>query len=127
MLYLKYLILFFVVITFLQSAVDKIADWKGNIAWLKEHFKDSLLDGKVAFSLGIILVLEMLAALTAVGGIWFILSEENETLAVYSLLLSGVTLLFLLLGQRLAKDYDGARTIVIYLIPVFFGLYLFTQ
>ena len=28
-----------------------------------------------------------------------------------------ITLILLLLGQRLAKDYDGARTIAIYFVP----------
>jgi hypothetical protein len=32
--------------------------------------------------------------------------------------LSSITLLSLLLGQRVAKDYAGAQTIIIYLIPV---------
>jgi lipopolysaccharide export LptBFGC system permease protein LptF len=32
-----------------------------------------------------------------------------------------VSLLLLLFGQRLAKDYDGARTIVIYFIPAVIG------
>lgn len=126
MLYLKYLMMFFILITFLQSAVDKITDWKGNISWLKEHFKDSLLDGRVPLSLGIILVLELISSITAIGGIYLMITANEVVWAVLSLLISGITLLFLLLGQRLAKDYDGARTIVIYLIPVMFGLYIFS-
>jgi hypothetical protein len=31
--------------------------------------------------------------------------------------------LMLLVGQRLAKDYDGARTIVIYFIPAVMAVY----
>ncbi|MDX1365844.1 MAG: DoxX family protein, partial [Arenibacter latericius] len=30
----------------------------------------------------------------------------------------------LLLGQRIAKDYDGARTIAIYFIPTVFLVFL---
>ena len=124
MYYLETLILLFVLITFLQSGVDKITDWKGNTSWLNEHFKGSLLEGKVAFSLGVILILEILVAVTAVIGIYSLWSEGSREWAAGSLVLSGITLLFLLLGQRLAKDYDGARTIVIYLMPVLFGLYI---
>lgn len=126
MFYLEILILFFVLITFLQSAVDKITDWKGNVAWLNEHFKESPLNGRVPFSLAIILVLELLTAVAALGGLYFRIAYGAKGLAVLSLVLSGITLLFLLLGQRLAKDYDGARTIVIYLMPVLFGLYIFS-
>jgi hypothetical protein len=38
-------------------------------------------------------------------------------LGFYGAILSCITLLLLLFGQRIAKDYDGARTIVIYFIP----------
>jgi hypothetical protein len=41
----------------------------------------------------------------------------------YACMVSCVTLLLLLFGQRVAKDYDGARTIVIYLIPALLGVY----
>jgi hypothetical protein len=41
----------------------------------------------------------------------------------YACMVSCVTLLLLLFGQRVAKDYDGARTIVIYLIPALIGVY----
>ncbi len=32
------LILIFLIIVFLQSGIDKVFDWKGNLSWLKEHF-----------------------------------------------------------------------------------------
>lgn len=124
MFYLELLILAFVVITFLQSAIDKIADWKGNVGWLNDHFKGSILEGMVPLALAIILVLELVAAVAAVGGLYFLIMDGSVEWAVYSLLISGITLLFLLLGQRIAKDYDGARTIVIYLMPVLFGLFI---
>ena len=124
MYYLEYLLLIFVLFTFLQSGLDKITDWKGNVSWLNDHFKDSILNGKVPLALGIILILEIFVALTALAGMYFLWTIGDASWAEYSLVLSGITLLFLLLGQRLAKDYDGARTIVIYLMPVLFGLYI---
>jgi hypothetical protein len=45
-------------------------------------------------------------------------------LGYYGAIISCVTLLFLLFGQRLAKDYDGARTIVIYFIPAVLAVFL---
>jgi hypothetical protein len=32
-------------------------------------------------------------------------------------------LVYLMFGQRLAKDYDGARTVVIYFIPAVMAVY----
>lgn len=117
------LILLFLAITFLQSGYDKIVDWNGNVGWLKSHFANTFLGDKVPFSLGIILILEIIAGILSLAGIWFLLNDCKE-IALYSGIVSCVTLLFLLLGQRIAKDYDGARTIVIYFIPAIFLVFL---
>lgn len=118
------IILAFLAITFLQSGFDKIADWKGNIEWLKSHFADTILKNRVPFSVGLILTLEMIAGILAIIGILSILINKNTEIALLSGIISCITLLLLLLGQRLAKDYDGARTIVIYFIPTIFLVYL---
>ena len=118
------LILIFLTVTFLQSGVDKIIDWKGNLDFISDHFKNSPLKGMVPLLLFKILVLEVAAGiLMAVGTVQLGLSGEYE-LALYGLILSAITLIFLLTGQRLAKDYAGAVTIVIYFIPTVFGIYL---
>ena len=39
------LILLFILITFLQSGIDKASDWKGNTGWLKEHFSGTFRAG----------------------------------------------------------------------------------
>lgn len=118
------LILMFLAITFLQSGIDKISDWKGNVEWLKSHFSKTFLKNKVPFSVGLILVLEMISGILAVIGILSILINQNTEIALISGVISCITLLFLLLGQRVAKDYDGARTIVIYFVPALFLVYL---
>lgn len=121
---LEIIILVFISITFLQSGYDKIADWKGNIGWLKSHFADTFFSNKVPFSLGIILILEIISGLLALIGIGILLTSGSKEFALLSAIFSCITLLFLLLGQRVAKDYDGARTIVIYFIPIIFLLFL---
>ncbi len=118
------IILVFLAITFLQSGFDKIADWKGNIDWLKSHFAETILKNRVPFSVGFILVLEMVAGILAIIGILSILINQNTEIALLAGIISCITLLLLLLGQRMAKDYDGARTIVIYFIPTLFLVYI---
>ncbi len=117
------IILAFLTITFLQSGYDKATDWSGNISWLKGHFVQTPLKNQVPMALGIILLLETLSGILAAVGIVQILQSSSTQIGHWACLLSAITLLFLLLGQRLAKDYDGARTIVIYLIPTLLGLY----
>ena len=109
--------LLFFAITFIQSGYDKITDWKGNIGWLKGHFANTVIKNQVPASLFLILILEVIAGAFCVIAIIENLVNEGLQFAFWAAVLSCITLLFLLLGQRLAKDYDGARTIVIYFIP----------
>ena len=117
------LILIFLTITFLQSGYDKIFYWKDNVEWLKGHFAKTQLKNHVPLALLHVLVLELISTvLCAVGAIELLLNS-GRTFGYYGAVFSCVTLLMLLVGQRLAKDYDGARTIVIYFIPAVMAVY----
>ena len=118
------LILLFLIITFLQSGYDKMADWKGNVSWLTGHFAETPLKNMVPALLGIILVTEIVAGILCIAGIYQLYGEGTSALAMYGSLLSCIVLLMLLFGQRVAKDYDGARTIAIYFIPAIFLVFL---
>jgi len=117
-------ILVFLAIVFLESGLDKIIHWKENMKWLKTHFSKTFLNNKVKFSFAIVFLLEIITGFLAVLAILSILINQNTGIALITAIMASVCLLFLLLGQRLAKDYDGARTIVIYLIPTLFLIYL---
>lgn len=118
------LILIFIIITFLQSGIDKAADWKGNTGWLKDHFKGTFMAGMVPLMVGIIMIIEIIAGLMAILGIIWILLYNDTSWAFYSSILAAVTLLMLLFGQRVAKDYAGAFTITGYFVVVIFGVFL---
>jgi len=118
------LILLFLTITFIQSGYDKLFYWKDNLVWLKGHFSKTILKNLVPQALGIILILELIIGVLSIAGIFNLLRNGDRTYGFYAAVLSCVTLLLLLFGQRLAKDYDGARTIVIYFIPAVGAVYL---
>lgn len=118
------LLMLFIIITFIQSGVDKIVDWNGNVGWLKEHFSKTFMGKMVPMMLGIILVLEVVCGVLAIGGIYELLINDNSAFAIYASALSGLTLLMLLFGQRVAKDYAGALTIVCYFTVVMLGLFV---
>lgn len=121
------LLLVFLVITFLQSAIDKMLDWNGNLSWLKDHFSKTFMKNMVPMNLAIILVLELVAGVLCAVGAFQLYTSGEKHLALNGAVLSCVALLMLLFGQRVAKDYDGARTIVIYLMPAIFAVYLLTR
>ena len=117
------LLLAFLAITFLQSGYDKITDWNGNVSWLKSHFSQTFLKNQVPAALLTVLALEIVAGVLSIMGIAENITSGRTIMGDYACMVSCVTLLLLLFGQRVAKDYDGARTIVIYLIPALLGVY----
>lgn len=118
------LILLFLIVTFLQSGIDKITDWGGNLGFIKEHFKNSPLKNMVPLLLGVVLITEVVASLFMIVGIYQIISSGVNDFAVYGVELAALTLIFLLIGQRLAKDYAGAMTLAVYFIIAIFGLFI---
>ncbi|MFN7100438.1 MAG: DoxX family protein [Flavobacterium sp.] len=117
------LILIFLAITFLQSGYDKLFYWKDNVEWLKSHFANTPLKNQVPLALGNILVLELISGVLCVVGCVELFINNGRVFGFYGAVFSCITLLMLLFGQRLAKDYDGARTIVIYFIPAILAVY----
>jgi hypothetical protein len=103
-------------ICFLQSGLDKVLDFKGNLAWLNGHFAKSPLRGQVAPMLIVITILECAAgALCTVGVVQIILSSDMK-LALLGAELAALNIVMLFFGQRVAKDYAGAAALVPYFI-----------
>jgi uncharacterized membrane protein YphA (DoxX/SURF4 family) len=117
------LILVFLAITFLQSGYDKLFYWKDNVEWLKGHFAKTQLKNHVPLALLHVLILELISTVLCVVGAIELLLNSGRVFGYYGAVFSCITLLMLLVGQRLAKDYDGARTIVIYFIPAVMAVY----
>ena len=117
------LILVLLAVTFIQSAYDKVMDWSGNVSFLKEHFAKTSLKNHVPLALFHILVLELISGILCVVGCIQLLVNNGRSFGLYGGIFSCLTLIMLLFGQRLAKDYDGARTIIIYFIPAVLVVY----
>lgn len=118
------LILVFLAITFLQSGIDKLTDWKGNLAFLKDHFSKTFLKNSVPLMLGIIMIGELIVGILSIFGFIQIITLEVTTIGFYAAVIAAKVLLLLLLGQRISKDYEGAMTIVVYFLVTIFGVYL---
>jgi uncharacterized membrane protein YphA (DoxX/SURF4 family) len=118
------LILLFLIVTFIQSGIDKLLDWKGNVSFIKEHFKNSPLKNTVPLLLAIILIAEILAGILMIIGVYQLYTSEATEIALLGIELSAITLIFLLVGQRLAKDYAGAMSLAVYFIITVIGVFL---
>ncbi|MFL0133561.1 DoxX family protein, partial [Tenacibaculum maritimum] len=118
------LILLFLIVTFLQSGIDKVTDWNGNLSFIKSHFQNSPLKNNVPLLLAIILVMELIAGALMFVGVFQLATVGTKNLALLGVEISALCLIFLLIGQRLAKDYAGAMTLAVYFIITIFGIYL---
>ncbi|WP_020536181.1 hypothetical protein [Lewinella cohaerens] len=111
-------------IVFVQSGLDKVLDRKGNLSWLKGHFKHSPLRGIVPLLLSVLTIVELTAGILCVIGVTQIVISDDLTFAQYGIQLSTVALLMLFFGQRMSKDYEGAATIATYFAVALLSLYL---
>jgi len=114
----------FLAILFLQSGLDKVLDYSGNLGWLKEHFAQSPLKGTVPVLLPVLTLFETAAGLFSAFGAVQLLLGAGHTWIWWGFILSAISLVMLFFGQRLAKDYAGAATLVPYFLVVIAGLYL---
>jgi len=114
----------FLAILFLQSGVDKVVDRRGNLEWLKGHFAKSPLGGMVPLLVTVLTVLEIAAGACSAVGCALIILKHDSTLAFYGAALSALSLVALFFGQRMAKDYPGAATLVPYFLLALSALYV---
>lgn len=117
------LLLLFLALTFIQSAYEKLFYWQENLGFLKDHFAKTKLKNLVNLALIHLVILELISGILCVVGVIELFINNGRTFGLYGAIFSSITLLMMLFGQRLAKDYDGARTIVIYFIPAVIAVY----
>ena len=115
----------FLAILFLQSGLDKVVDKKGNLDWLSSHFANSPFKNFVPVLFFTITVVELLSGILNLLGVVFLLLEGSLMLALYGTILASVALIMLFLGQRIAKDYVGAQSLVSYLFLTILTLLAF--
>ncbi len=118
------LVLAFFAVLFLQSGLDKVSDRQGNLEWLKEHFANSPLAGMVPLMLTVVTMVELAAGATCAVGAVMLAFGQDSNVAMVGLGLSGLSLLMLFFGQRVAKDYAGAATLATYFGVMLLGLIL---
>lgn len=118
------LVLLFLAITFIMSVHEKIFHWQDTLSFLKTHFEKTVLKKQVSIITSVLVVFELLAGLFCIVGIIQLLVNNGRFFGFLGAIFSCVSFLCMLIGQRLAKDYDGARTIAIYYILACLAVFL---
>ena len=114
----------FVAILFIQSGLDKVFNYKGNLEWLTGHFSKTFLAPMVPMMLASITVMETATGLLAAIGLVYFLLTGFTFLIFYASILGAVSLTALFFGQRIAQDYPGAAVLVPYFILIIILMHL---
>jgi putative oxidoreductase len=123
---IKMLITLFTAILFLQSGFNKIFDFKGNQSYIQSVFAKTFLNKTSSAMFFVITILECCSGLLCFFGVIIRLTTGFEAFAIWGLTLSAISILCLFFGQRIAKDYAGAASLVGYFLLIVFGLFLFS-
>jgi len=113
-----------VAILFVQSGLDKVFDWKGNLGWLTGHFSKTFLAPMVPVMLATITMMELATGLLAAAGIIYFLLAGSLTVIFWASVIGAASITALFFGQRVAKDYPGAAVLVPYFILLLILMFL---
>lgn len=114
----------FLAVLFIQSGLDKVFDWKGNLQWLTGHFSKTFVAGMVPVMLGTLTLLELATGIVAAAGFVKAVLTGITSVIFISGALAAASLTALFFGQRIAKDYPGAAVLVPYFLLALATMYL---
>lgn len=111
-------------VLFLQSGLDKVFNYNGNLSWFKEHFQKSFLGPIIPILTPVITLVEVAAGLISALGFVFIILGNGSEWGMWGSALSGLAILMLFFGQRIAQDYAAAASLVPYFLMAIAGVWL---
>ena len=117
-------VLAFFLIVFIQSGLDKVFDYKGNLSFLNDSLGSFFSKQLITLALISVTILELTSGLLCLLGIVDVIFNDSNFIGLIGMIIGSVALLILLFGQRVSKNYDGAKTIAIYFILAMMGLAL---
>jgi hypothetical protein len=114
----------FLAVLFIQSGLDKVFDWKGNLEWLTGHFSKTFLAGMVPIMLGTITATELATGFVSAAGVIYFFATGSTGAIFYGAAIGAASITALFFGQRIAKDYPGAAVLVPYFLLTLAVMYL---
>jgi hypothetical protein len=114
----------FVAVLFIQSGLDKVFDWKGNVGWLTGHFSKTFLAPMVSMMLATITAMELVTGFLSAAGIIYFLATGSLAVIFWASAIGAASITALFFGQRVAKDYPGAAVLVPYFLLLLVLMYL---
>lgn len=121
------LVLAFLLITFVISIVEKFADWQGTIAYISDTFKNTFIKNFIKPLISGLVFLEILTVYFVSIGMYELYFYQEKETALLGYTFSCFSILYMLVGQRIAKDYVGATSLTVYFILSVIGIFIANQ
>ena len=113
-----------VAILFIQSGLDKVFDWKGNLEFITGHFSKTFLAPTVPMMLATITVMELATGFLGAAGIIYFVATGSLAVIFWASVIGAASIIALFFGQRVAKDYPGAAVLVPYFLLLLVLMFL---
>ncbi|HTF02740.1 MAG TPA: DoxX family protein [Bacteroidia bacterium] len=112
----------FMAVTFLQSGFNKLGQYGENKAYFVSQVEQTFLKHFAGIIWPLIVLLELLSGIISLAGVVLVFINGSMDLIGLGCILSALTLICLLFGQRVAKDYAGAASLTGYFIIAVIGV-----
>ncbi|MEI6865631.1 DoxX family protein [Flavicella sp.] len=121
------LILLFLIITFGISFIEKLTNWKGTLSYITKTFEATFIKNFVKPLIIGLIILEICTLLFLLFGIYQLFFLEEKEFGLLGCYFSCLSILYMLIGQRIAKDYPGATSLTVYFILSVFGVFILSN
>lgn len=118
------IIMIWLLITFIFSFLEKITALSETKSFFITHFKASFIRSFTTPLLYILLILELVVVFLLSFGLYQYLLLNETFFLLLGLIVTSFSLLSMLIGQRIAKDYQGATSLTVYMIITIIGFCL---
>ena len=113
----------FLAVVFLQSGFDKAFNYTREMGWVRQKFTRSPLHDYVNTMFMVLTIFEIASGFLSAAGAFMLLAGLGTTVAQAGAWTACLTMLMLVFGQRITRDYTGAATLVPYFIVTLLCLY----
>ena len=117
----------YLTISFLFSVIEKMTSWKMTNSFYKEHFKGTFIRNNVTPLIVVVLFFELVTLGFLISGLIMTFISSANVVLELGFFSTAITLFLLLIGQRIAKDYQGAMVITVYFILTLLGIYFLNE
>lgn len=114
-------------IVFLQSGLDKLFNYKRELGWIQQKFTRSALYNYISTLFFLLTLFEVVSGVLCGTGTILMLTGNSTDLAKWGVWLSVLTLLMLIFGQRITRDYTGSASLLPYFIAGVLTLFFLNQ